>query len=123
MSENRSTVWQALENVRAAADNGLEAEARVPATSGWYAGHFPGAPILPGIAQVSLALELAGRLRGEPPRLAALRRLRFRRVIQPGVDLTVRVTPVTGTPDAFNFSLRVGGATACSGMLVLRGNG
>lgn len=123
MPENGTTAWQALENLREVADNGLEAEACVPATSGWYAGHFPGAPILPGIAQVNLALELAGRLRGQPPRLAALRRLRFRRVVHPGVALTVRVTPVAGSPDAFSFSLRVGADTACSGVLVLRAGG
>jgi len=123
MPASRTAGWHALENVRAAADKGLEAEARVPAASHWYDGHFPGAPILPGIAQVSLALDLAGRLAGRAPRLAGLRRLRFRRVVAPGEVLTVRVAPVTGAPDAFNFSLQAGPDIACSGVLVLRDNG
>jgi 3-hydroxyacyl-[acyl-carrier-protein] dehydratase len=59
----------------------------IPAASPLFAGHFPGQPILPGVAH----LAIVERALGAP--LAAVRAFRIRRPVQPGevLDLTLGV--------------------------------
>lgn len=76
------------------------AELLVPASSPIFAGHFPGRPLLPGIAHLALLCqvleELAARgiLGGEAPgntAIAEVRRFRLRREIVPGDRIELRV--------------------------------
>jgi predicted hotdog family 3-hydroxylacyl-ACP dehydratase len=64
----------------------------IPAASPLFAGHFPGQPILPGIAH----LAIVERALGAP--LAAVRAFRVRRPVQPGeaLDLTLGVPDPQG---------------------------
>ena len=47
--------WSLLKEIKVTNDNYIEALADVPADSPWFSGHFPGEPILPGIAIVYMA--------------------------------------------------------------------
>ena len=62
----------------------------IPADSPYVAGHFPGRPILPAIAQLALALDALG-----PHPVRRLVLARFRRLVEPPARLTftVRETP------------------------------
>lgn len=75
----------------------------------FYAGHFPGEPVLPGVAQV-LRVEEAVRSLGIVHPLTRLSRIKFTHAISPGPDseLTLDVTHNTA---AFSFSQ---GLQACS---------
>jgi 3-hydroxymyristoyl/3-hydroxydecanoyl-(acyl carrier protein) dehydratase/predicted hotdog family 3-hydroxylacyl-ACP dehydratase len=93
------------------------AEVEVPADSPFFAGHFPGHPVLPGIAHLAL-LQLAvdelashGGLaaQGDLAATAALvevRHLRLRRIVAPGDRLELRIEPA-GEEGVLHFELRL----------------
>lgn len=56
-----------------------------------FNGHFPGKPLLPGVAQVELCLAAAARLHGRPLRLRHLARAKFSRPVLPDTKLIVKV--------------------------------
>jgi 3-hydroxymyristoyl/3-hydroxydecanoyl-(acyl carrier protein) dehydratase len=64
----------------------------VPDVGPLFEGHFPGRPILPGIALLDLALR-AHAAGGHPVALRGIETLRFRRLVLPGEILDLEVTP------------------------------
>lgn len=62
---------------------GWEARVRVPAGSEFFRGHFPDAPILPGVALLAIAHELIATRVPQLPLLAGLRGIRFRNPVRP----------------------------------------
>jgi UDP-N-acetylglucosamine acyltransferase len=68
----------------------------VAANEGYFSGHFPGAPVFPGVLLCETLAQLGALTvgAGEDMALAAVHRARFRRPVLPGdvLDLTVEVT-------------------------------
>jgi len=102
----------------------IVATARVPADSAWYDGHFPGNPILPGIALIALVEEAVLRFereRGRSVEMTGVRRVRFRLPVKP--DDTIRLEANResrrGTP-AYVFNVFRDRELACSGVLTAR---
>jgi 3-hydroxyacyl-[acyl-carrier-protein] dehydratase len=109
--------WHALTLIETTPTGAVVANAVVAADSPWFSGHFPGEPILPGIAQIAMvweALRLSGRWHG---RLAGVKRIRFKQIIQPGDTIEIQAGPRSGDPAVVAFQVRCGGEVACSGML------
>jgi len=52
--------------------------------SQWFKGHFPGMPILPGVALLHHAWRLVDEFLGPGHYLEKLSRVKFRRIIKPG---------------------------------------
>jgi hypothetical protein len=50
----------------------------------WFQGHFPGCPILPGVAQIHLSRVFAERLWHMAPGSSDVLRVKFRMLIRPG---------------------------------------
>lgn len=86
----------------------------IPESSPFFAGHFPGHPILPGIAH----LALVARELGAP--LVEVRNLKLRRPVLPGDVLDL--IPERGEDGLARFELRRGGE-AVSGGTVRTGDG
>lgn len=63
----------------------------VPETNGYFEGHFPGCPILPGVVQVGWAIEFARRHIPFSARFRSLAAVKFMRVIQPNAAVTLRL--------------------------------
>jgi 3-hydroxymyristoyl/3-hydroxydecanoyl-(acyl carrier protein) dehydratase len=89
-----------------------------PAESPWFGGHFPGAPVLPAVAILSLVEHALGvfaaRAGGPPLVVAGLRRVRFRHLVRP--ESTLRVTVHRAQTDrAFDFQVDADGTASCSG--------
>jgi 3-hydroxymyristoyl/3-hydroxydecanoyl-(acyl carrier protein) dehydratase len=79
---------------------------------GAFDGHFPATPILPAVAQVDWAIRIARENFPLPPRFSALRALKFLRIVQPPVRLTLELAAAAdGRSIHFAYSH---GAAACS---------
>lgn len=70
---------------------GLWGRLQVAPDSPCFDGHFEAQPILPGIAQLAMALGLLAA-RGEVRGLDGVRSLKLKRLVRPGEVLEIRVT-------------------------------
>lgn len=85
---------------------------RIPDDGPWFEGHFPGRPILPGIAALALVVDALG---GGPVRRIV--HARFRRTIGPGERLELASRPATD--GATRVTLSRDGAPVLQAELVL----
>ena len=104
---------------------GMTASAVVPGDSAWYAGHFPGNPILPGIAILALVKEaiIAAELReGRRVLITGLGRVRFRLPVKPDDLMTLEITREKKRDGvaAYLFSVNLAGEAACTGAFTAR---
>jgi len=60
--------------------------------AGWFAGHFPGWPILPGVVQLDWALTLAQAHLDLGGGAAGAVQVKFKRPLRPGDRLTLRLS-------------------------------
>lgn len=115
----RGERWHAIGPLETLAPGEWRAAVQVPAESDWFAGHFPGDPILPGIAQLGMVREIAGRALGDHARLSGFSRIKFKKIIRPGDGLTITLTCRTDLPGMVAFRIESGADIACSGTLTL----
>ena len=87
--------WKLLNEVENMGTNTLSATALAKEGSAWFEGHFPGEPILPGIAMIHTVYSIIKqdvRARGEDLELCSLRRIRFTRPVRPGEAMDVNLS-------------------------------
>jgi len=115
--------WNLLNDVRRIAPDALEARADVPRDAIWFTGHFPGEPILPGIAIVHTVYEAIlseAQERGETVALSSLKRIRFTGPVRPGETLFLSLTSeMVNKERLFNFKVTVKENVVCSGQLAV----
>ncbi|MBN1547892.1 MAG: hypothetical protein JW902_14675 [Syntrophaceae bacterium] len=94
--------------------------ALAPMGSPWYAGHFPGDPILPGIAILAMVKEsilAVESRRGRSIRIDGIRRVRFRLPVRPDDRLTLTFTQSgQGKRLLYTFKAILEGKMVCSGI-------
>jgi hypothetical protein len=97
---------------------------RVPECYGYFNGHFPGYPLLPGAAQLSeLVVPFVRTVQPELGRLTRMARLKFQERIVPNdlVEVSLRFAPDTAdavaTERSVEFALRRGDSLCASGRL------
>ena len=74
----------------------LEGRCRLPATSSFFAGHFPDKPVLPAVGLLTILdhmLSSSLRDTDEPCHISRLRRVKFRELVETGGDLLVGLRP------------------------------
>ena len=81
-----------------------------------FEGHFPATPILPAVAQVDWAIRLARENFRLPPHFNSLRSLKFLRVVQPPVRLTLELV-ATADGRGVTFSYAREGAACSTGRI------
>ena len=113
--------WQLLQEVQTKEQNQIEGAAFVPTDSLWFSGHFPGEPILPGIALVHLVWQVIVRdaqKRSEEIRLDTLKRVRFTQPVRPGEHLSVIITSSeVGAGTLYSFKVVSKENVICSGLI------
>ncbi len=75
----------------------------VSANEPFFAGHFPNAPVMPGVLICEALVQLGAHCVGgeRPLRLTAVKRARFRRPVLPGDALELEVVRATDAADGF----------------------
>lgn len=111
--------WYSLTNIRCSDSNEIFAEAEAGEDSPWFSGHFPGAPILPGIAQLALVLDSLQEALKSNLRIAGLKRVRFRQIIKPADFLNINITNNKGDAKSYSFKIMINKDIACAGTLVV----
>ncbi len=93
----------------------------------WFAGHFPGNPVMPGVLIVealaqtaTLAAASAGGAEGKIGLFAGIDKIRFKRVVRPGdvLSLEAEIVAVHGPVGRAKVVAKVGGELACRGELM-----
>jgi 3-hydroxyacyl-[acyl-carrier-protein] dehydratase len=93
----------------------------------WFAGHFPGNPVMPGVLIVealaqtaTLAAAGAGPGEGRIGLFAGIDKVRFKRVVKPGdtLRLEAEITSVHGAVGKAAVKATVDGGLACRGELM-----
>ncbi|MFJ4251284.1 AMP-binding protein [Pseudomonas sp. NPDC089741] len=90
----------------------------VPADLAYFSGHFPKAPVLPGVVQVEWALNLARQLLNLNGPFAGMEVLKFQQLVRPGdeIQLHLRFDPERSK---LYFAYRNDTATCSSGRILL----
>jgi 3-hydroxyacyl-[acyl-carrier-protein] dehydratase len=114
---------QKLTELSCAADQ-ITASARVPADSVWYAGHFPGNPILPGIAVLALVEEAILTVEQKEKRqvlITGICRVRFRLPVKPDDWMTLKISrEIKQDRLTYEFSVCLAEELACTGLFRAR---
>jgi 3-hydroxyacyl-[acyl-carrier-protein] dehydratase len=98
-------------------DGTITARVRVPADSVWFDGHFPGAALLPGVAQLAIVTAVLEEALGTRVRVTEVSRVRFKLAIMPAQTMEVQITSKESDPWTYRFRLLKGQDLACSGFL------
>jgi 3-hydroxymyristoyl/3-hydroxydecanoyl-(acyl carrier protein) dehydratase len=116
--------WSLLKEIKVSNHNYIEALADVPADSPWFSGHFPGEPILPGIALIYMAEQAIiqdALAKGEQVQLHALKRVRFTQLVRPGETLLLNISgEEAGEEILFSFKVTNKENIVCSGAIVAK---
>jgi 3-hydroxymyristoyl/3-hydroxydecanoyl-(acyl carrier protein) dehydratase len=114
---------QKLSQLSGAADH-LTASASVPADSVWYAGHFPGTPLLPGIAVLALveeAISEAEIREGRQVMITGVGRVRFRLPVRPDDRMVIKISREKRNEGfTYGFSVFLSEELACAGFFSAR---
>ena len=93
-------------------------DAEVLPDSPWFSGHFPGEPILPGIAQIEMALDAIKHLTQKDLKISSIKRVRFKQIIRPRDKLKIIATSKKGKALSFSCRISVNGELACNGTII-----
>jgi len=116
--------WSLLKEIKVSDNNYIEGLADVPVDSPWFSGHFPGEPILPGIALVYMAEQAIIQdtlAKGGQVQLHALKRVRFTQPVRPGETLSLNIAgEEAGEEILFSFKITNKENIVCSGAIIAK---
>ncbi len=112
-------MWYALTIGDSSHTNEQSADVHIPAESPWFCGHFPGNPILPGIAQLYMIFDLIQRSLNKHLTLTEVSRIRFKQMIMPDDRLTVSASPRPGREGSYAFRIIKQDELICNGVITV----
>ncbi|MCK9237303.1 MAG: AMP-binding protein, partial [Thiopseudomonas sp.] len=102
------------------ADFNWQLELKIPHDLAYFSGHFPSAPVLPGVVQVDWALHLAQQHMSLPNDFAGMEVLKFQQLVRPAdeVSLSLRFEP---RKNKLYFAFTMADTPCSSGRILLAG--
>jgi len=112
-------MWYKLNKVTRSAEHEISADIHVPSDSPWFDGHFPGAPILPGVAQIGMVFDAIRKAHNQELTVSSVRRVRFKGIIRPDDRLKIIAAPLKQEADSYSFRILIQDETVCSGVMAV----
>jgi 3-hydroxyacyl-[acyl-carrier-protein] dehydratase len=112
-------MWYMLNAIRRSKENAISTDIHVPSDSPWFDGHFPGEPILPGVAQIGMVFDAIRKAHNQDLIISGVRRVRFKRMIRPDDRLKIIATPMKKEMNAYSFRILIQDETVCSGVMTV----
>jgi 3-hydroxymyristoyl/3-hydroxydecanoyl-(acyl carrier protein) dehydratase len=91
----------------------------IPHDLRYFRGHFPGAPIVPGVVQIKWAVAFARALLRAGRGFAGMKTVKFLEVMQPGTAATLTLDYAAASGE-LRFKFESAGARYSNGKLLLR---
>ncbi|MBV5318222.1 MAG: hypothetical protein JZU50_10490 [Desulfobulbaceae bacterium] len=111
-------MWYSLLDLEILGSGETLAQVVVNDESLWFSGHFPDNPILPGIAQLNMVADIIALSRQESLYIKRLNRVKFKKIVRPGEQLTIHAT-ATSTTGLYTFHITHETQAVCSGIMSL----
>ena len=111
--------WYMLNNLNQSDLNEISADIQVQPDSPWFRGHFPGEPILPGIAQLGMVFDAITKSCNQDLKISSVHRVRFKQIIRPDDHLKIIVRPLEKKAGSYSFRIMVEEELACSGVMTV----
>lgn len=108
-------MWHTVTDCTQTESGEISAHASIPEGSLWYSGHFPGDPILPGIAQIKIVFDILNQVNGNKLMLENVSRLRFKKIVRPNDKLKVIAIKHKDKPKLYTFKILIEDDFICSG--------
>ncbi len=89
---------------------------KIDGDSPWFSGHFPDDPILPGIAQLKMVVDLLSNSVADNMRMTGMSRIKFRKIVRPGELLDINVSS-DNKENNYMFRITSGNEEVCSGKM------
>ena len=90
----------------------------IPVDAPYFAGHFPGDPVVPGVVILERVIEEISRRAGAPQSAQRLEAVKFLAPLRPGDELSIDLESTDAT--TVRFACRSGARSIARGLIVLR---
>ena len=116
--------WLPLKNPRMTPEGRWESMAQFESSSEWFSGHFDECALVPGVALLALAAEMAkrqGREQGRHIEVSGFSRVRFKQLVFPDEELQISVAAMpSGSEAKLDFHITCRRDTVAQGLLKAR---
>lgn len=116
-------MWYTLHNLKRSASGEVSANIEMTQDSPWFSGHFPGEPILPGIAQLGMVFDAIWQSSNQSLKISSVSRVRFKQIVRPNDRLEIIAKPMEDNSGAYSFRMMAGKELVCSGIVTVEKQG
>jgi 3-hydroxyacyl-[acyl-carrier-protein] dehydratase len=119
MTKNDRESWYSLSNIKRSSSNEILADAMASGKSPWFSGHFPGEPILPGVAMLGMVFDAIKQACGKNIKISGVKRVKFKHIIKPGDKIQIIVREKNDDNSLYMFQIMVDSQIACNGIMTV----
>ena len=118
MTNNERENWYSLSNIKRSSSNEILADAIVSGKSPWFSGHFPGEPILPGVALLGMVFDAINQTCNKNLIISGVKRVKFKQIIKPGDKIQI-IAKKNDDNSLYTFQVMVDSQIACNGIMTV----